>query len=271
MKSSLYKRRWNPESGSASQPLKTIYLVHGISEHSGRYQRLAEDLCTSGWTVGAHDHRGFGQSKGTRGRLAHNNVYIQGLTECFEEFATETGSRPVLLGHSMGGVIAANAVLLHQLPVSALVLSSPAFKPALNSTQYLQLKLLSTIAPNFVLERSLNPRRLTHDLKVAQAYTDDELVHGFVSAKLIQWIITAGQQCIDHASKLSVPTLLLATKADVVIDPQGIRDFANNAPSEKITERWFDDHFHEVFNEDRERREFTLKSLMTWLEANAPD
>jgi alpha-beta hydrolase superfamily lysophospholipase len=268
MKSSLYKRRWNPDSDSAVTSPKTIYLVHGISEHSGRYQQLAEDLCAAGWTVGAHDHRGFGQSRGTRGRLAHNDVYVDGLAECFHEFARETHSSPVLLGHSMGGVIAASSVLLHQLPVAALVLSSPALKPALNTSQLFQLKVMSTIAPNFVIERSLNPRRLTHDLKVAQAYNDDELVHGFVSARLVQWIINAGQRCIDHASVLSVPTLVLASNADVVIDPQGVRDFVRNAPIEKITEHWFEDHFHEIFNEDCARREIAIRYLFEWLDSH---
>lgn len=265
MNSSLYKRRWCPEPGTSASTSRTIYLVHGISEHSGRYQRLAQDLCTAGWTVAAHDHRGFGQSRGTRGRLKHDNVFVDDLIECFSEFAHQTDSTPVLLGHSMGGVIAGAAVLLRELPVSALVLSSPAFKPALSSSQLWQLKLMSTIAPNFVLERSLNPRRLTHDLKVAQAYKDDELVHGFVSAKLVSWIIETGQACIRNASRLSVPTYLVASHADVVVNPTGVQDFINNAPQNWVTEQWFTDYYHEIFNEEQGRRRIAIDRLMHWL------
>ncbi|WP_376751092.1 serine aminopeptidase domain-containing protein, partial [Achromobacter mucicolens] len=42
----------------------SIYLLHGLSEHAGRYDRLARWLTARGWDVGAHDHRGHGRSGG---------------------------------------------------------------------------------------------------------------------------------------------------------------------------------------------------------------
>ena len=125
MKSSLYRRRWMPESDG---PPRSIYLAHGISEHSGRYDELGEWLAGLGWMVGAHDHHGFGQSGGRRGIMRSATAYVDDTASCLQEFARETATRPILLGHSMGGVIALKTVMTHQTDVSGLILSGPAKK-----------------------------------------------------------------------------------------------------------------------------------------------
>ena len=118
MKSNLNHRRWTPKV-AVGGPARAIYLVHGISEHSGRYDDLANWLAARGWTVGAHDHHGFGHSGGTRGRLRSATAYLDDTVNSLADFADETGSRPVLLGHSMGGVIALACVLLRQVDIDS--------------------------------------------------------------------------------------------------------------------------------------------------------
>ena len=265
MKSNLYERRWTPNP-ALTATRKGIYLVHGISEHSGRYENLARWLADRGWHVGAHDHHGFGQSGGTRGRLQSQSAYVDDTLRCLDAFSDEIGASPVLLGHSMGGVIAAASVLLGNAQVAALVLSAPALLPALSIGQRWQLGLMRRLAPNYVIERSLDPRKLTHDAGIAQAYRDDPLVHGFVSARLVQWIVSHGSLCLDRAGDLDVPLLMLAAGADPVINPDGIRQFATAVPAALLTQHWYDGYLHEVFNEEPARRAQVYADLLAWLE-----
>jgi alpha-beta hydrolase superfamily lysophospholipase len=248
---------------------RAIYLVHGISEHSGRYALLAQWLADRGWHVGAHDHHGFGRSGGTRGRLRSASAYVDDTLQCFEAFAEETGVTPVLLGHSMGGVIAAATVLLANARVAGLVLSAPAFLPSFSLSQRWQLELMRRLAPDYVIERSLDPRKLTHDAGIAQAYRDDPLVHGFVSARLVQWIVDHGGQCLARAGAIDVPLLMLAAGTDPVINPDGVRQFAGAVPAELLSEHWYDGYLHEVLNEEPARRALVYSDLLTWLNKRA--
>ncbi|MGB7305475.1 MAG: lysophospholipase [Burkholderiaceae bacterium] len=268
MKSSLYQRRWNPDSRLTGRH-RSIYLVHGISEHSGRYDDVGRWLAARGWIVGAHDHHGFGRSGGTRGRLRSANAYVDDLVQCLAQFAAESGSRPVLLGHSMGGVIAAASVLTRSVDVAGLCLSAPAFRPALSRSQRWQLRTLGAIAPRFVIERSLDPRKLSHDPAVVAAYRSDPLVHGFVSAQLVQWIIDAGADCLARVDQLTVPTLIMASAADPVVNPDGFREFAAKVPPGLLTQRWYNGYLHEVLNEEASRRGQVYAELLAWLESIA--
>lgn len=264
MKSNLYHRRWAPPDGRAARR-RGVYLVHGISEHSGRYDRLANWLTEHGWHVGSHDHHGFGQSSGTQGLLRSADAYVEDTASALARFSSELDDNPVLFGHSMGGVIAAATVLNGRATVEGLVLSSPAFTPALSGWQRLQLSLMNRAAPNLVLDRSLDARKLSHDPVVVDGYRNDPLVHGRVSARLVQWIVDTGQQCIQRASQLTVPTLVVAGDADPVIHAAGIHQFTAAVPASFLTEHWYSGYRHEVFNEDAERRGQPLADLRDWL------
>ena len=52
----LFARRWLPEG----RPRAIVQIAHGLSEHSGRYARLAAALNAAGYGVYANDHRGHG-------------------------------------------------------------------------------------------------------------------------------------------------------------------------------------------------------------------
>ena len=62
----IHRHRWNPADGARTRP-RGVYLLHGMSEHAARYERLAAHLADLGWRVGAHDHPGHGRSDGRRG------------------------------------------------------------------------------------------------------------------------------------------------------------------------------------------------------------
>ena len=101
----LHVREW-PATRPA--PRGTVWILHGLGEHIGRHDDVAQELATEGWRVVGHDQRGHGRSPGARGRLGDSHDLLRDLARVLDA-TTTTGPR-VLLGHSMGGVTAARFV-----------------------------------------------------------------------------------------------------------------------------------------------------------------
>src|SRR6478752_2841114 len=84
----------------------SIYLLHGLSEHAGRYDRLARWLTARGWTVGAHDHRGHGRSGGHPATLRDQEDLVTDAVDRLQEWTQACARPPILLGHSLGALVA---------------------------------------------------------------------------------------------------------------------------------------------------------------------
>ena len=122
---------------AADTPLRgLVVLVHGLGEHAGRYGAVAEQLNTWGFAVRGYDHYGHGESAGPRGGLSSDTRLLDDLADMIEctRARLPPGLPLVLLGHSMGGLVAARLVSLNLCPVDALVLSSPALDARWTST-----------------------------------------------------------------------------------------------------------------------------------------
>jgi len=136
---------------AADTPLRgLVVLVHGLGEHAGRYGAVAEQLNTWGFAVRGYDHYGHGESAGPRGGLSSDTRLLDDLADMIEctRARLPPGLPLVLLGHSMGGLVAARLVSLNLCPVDALVLSSPALDAGLSPVQKLLVSTLPSIAPN---------------------------------------------------------------------------------------------------------------------------
>src|SRR5690606_23872352 len=111
-----------------------VLVVHGLGEHAGRYEQLAQRLTQWGFAVRAYDQHGHGHSDGERGALPATTRLVDDLADLAESARRRVGpSVPLLLfGHSMGGLVAASAVARGRLHVDGLLLSSPALATRLN-------------------------------------------------------------------------------------------------------------------------------------------
>lgn len=253
--------------GTAPGGRRGIYLLHGLGEHSRRYDAIACWLNSLGWQVRAHDHRGHGASDGKRGVLERSDAFADDAAAQIEQFGRDLGQPPILLGHSMGGGMAAELVVTRRLPVAGLVLSSPALAIPLAAPMRAAVKLLNLAAPTLALGNGLDATYLSHDAATVAAYRGDPLVHDRACARLVSWLYQAGLQARQNAASLSVPTVLLVAGADRLVDPAGSRQFAQRAPARQLAMHWYDDAWHEIFNENAERRERVLADLQAWLQA----
>ncbi len=264
MTSTIHRYRWHPHTQTERQT-RGVYLLHGIGEHAGRYERLANRLTELGYEVGAHDHPGHGQSSGKRGVLDANDQLETCAAEQFDAFKRETGSTPFLFGHSLGGLTATSMLLNHKVKVSGLLLSVPAYTPLISRGNKFKLAVLNFIAPRFAQELPYNAHYLTHDKVEQERASNDPLNHRYKSASIITWLVNTGKRSIEQASNLDVSTLILIAGDDRVIDSQGIRHFINAAPKGLVTEHFYPDYRHEILNETPERRQQVLVDIEQWL------
>jgi len=248
----------------------TVLLVHGLGEHAGRYVQVAARLNEWGFSVRGYDQYGHGESSGVRGSLSSEGRLLEDLATVIDDTRSRLDDRQplILLGHSMGGLVAARLVSLRLRRVEGLVLSSPALDAGLSLGQKALLATLYRLAPDARVGNGLDTRYLSHDSAVIRAYEADPLVHDRVSARLAHFIATAGPQVLARAPRWKVPTLLLYAGQDRIVSPQGSVDFARAAPAEFVTTQAFPMHFHELFNELE--RDSVFQALHDWLVGHFP-
>jgi alpha-beta hydrolase superfamily lysophospholipase len=253
---------------AANTPLRgLVMLVHGLGEHTGRYSTLAEHLNAWGFAVRGYDHYGHGESAGPRGALSSDTRLLDDLADMIESTRSRLppGLPLVLLGHSMGGLVAARLVSLHLRPVDGLVLSSPALDAGLGTVQKLLVSTLPHIAPNLRVGNGLDANYLSHDAQVVAQYRADPLCHDRISARLARFIADAGPATVARAPDWTVPTLLMWAGADRLVHPAGSRSFAQSAPPAVVQSHCFEEAYHELFNETPEYAAPALQMLQDWL------
>lgn len=265
--SAIHKHRWPAASGATKNTGQGVYLFHGLGEHGGRYAHVAQWFVQRGYQVGAHDHPGHGRSEGDRGILATDSTIADNAIEQFNEFAQTCNGPPLLVGHSLGGALAANLVLKQAIKVSGLILSAPAFEPDMTRWQQTQLNLMHLLAKDLPVTARLSGPLLTHDEGKRAAWEADELIHRTVSARLIKWLIATGAEALKSAPTLDIRTLLLVPQADVIVRPQASGTFAKNAPVEQLTHIKYPALYHEIFNETPVDRERVFNDIAAWLDS----
>jgi len=278
---------WANAMGRIRRPPRAVVLmVHGLGEHAGRYAPVARRLLEWGFEVRAYDQRGHGRSGGARGVLPDDTTLLEDLAEMVDDMrlhcrrlrpvssAAQQEPQPlplILLGHSLGGLVVSRFVALNMRPVDGLVMSSPALDPGLNALQKLLLAVMPRLAPNLCVSNGLDPYGLSHDDLVVQKYLADRLVHSKISARLGEFIATAGPATVAAAASWSTPTLLMYAGADRLVNPAGSRAFAQAAASSStvapgtVTSKCFEGFYHEIFNEVDAVPVFD--TLKDWLDA----
>jgi alpha-beta hydrolase superfamily lysophospholipase len=266
----LFVRDWPLPSGAERRGAALI--VHGLGEHCGRYAHVAAALNAIGIAVRSYDHRGFGQSGGPRAVLPSMNVYLDDAKLVFDTFAEDArragdASPPFLIGHSMGGAISARAGAGGWIRPRGLVLSSPALKLPLSATNRLLVRTLNMLAPNSSRQHGIPLRYISRDPSVFADVKADPHCHDLTTPRLVAFLLDAGERSRQDAKKLDVPTLLLVSGTDKLVDPDGAREFAAAMPPDRCTIKIYPDLFHEVFNELEPDRAEVLADLCNWVRA----
>jgi len=248
-----------PENARAA-----VLLLHGLGEHMGRYGHVASALQAAGYVVFGYDHHGHGLSSGLRGNLLSPSQLLDDVRFVIEQVRALTPAPLVLLGHSMGGLIAARAVAQSLPHIDALVMSSPALGAQTNVIQKFLLATLPKLFPHVRVDNGVKTTWVARDAQVVRAYVEDPLVHRQISAGLAAWILKEGAQTVAQVSAWTMPTLLLYAGQDQLVLPQASAEFARLAPSDVLQSHCFNVMYHEIFNDPE--KAMVLAKLLAWLD-----
>lgn len=247
-----------------------MVISHGLGEHSGRYGNVIERFVPKGITVWALDHRGHGQSDGTRGHISDFSQYIEDLSTLVLMARKDIaqGMKCFLLGHSMGGLIALNFALTYPQMLDGVIASSPALGMTVKVPVVKRImgKIMSLIRPELSLDNELDASKISHDQQVVLAYTNDPLVHTRVSARWFTEFLCAMETTNRMASKMEVPILMQVAGDDYLVNAQASRAFFEKLTVKDKTIHVYEGLYHEIYNETQDQRTRVLTHLETWLE-----
>jgi alpha-beta hydrolase superfamily lysophospholipase len=242
-----------------------LVIVHGLSEHRGRYQRLQLDLAKEGFASYAYDQRGFGESEGSRTHMENYTDLLLDLKRVLE-FVREAhpDRKAVIVGHSFGGAVSATFCIDYPNAADGLVLSAPAYDvPALPFRLRFFGTLLNHLLPSRLVRYPSNPDWLSHDPTVGVAFRNDPLVQRAGTPRFYVEFGKMNDHLHQQAGKILLPTLILQGSQDRVVFPSGARALFERIGSAEKKLLWYDGFYHEVFNEIG--REQVIADLVGWL------
>jgi alpha-beta hydrolase superfamily lysophospholipase len=238
-------------------PRYVAVLAHGYGEHAGRYEHVAQALVRHGAAVYGPDHLGHGRSDGERVVIDDFEDVVTDLREVAAEAAADHSGVPItMIGHSMGGMIAARYAQRYGSDLAALVLSGP----LLGKSTAVELLLGLDEIPDLPID----PDALSRDPAVGLEYAADPLVwHGPFKAPTLR-AIAACLRAINEGGRIEVPTLWLHGAEDQIVPIADTRTGIAAIRGPDFTERIYPGSRHEVFNETHQTD--VIADLTTFLD-----
>lgn len=241
----LYQRQWRRQTDLA---LGTLLVVHGLSEHSGRYAPLAAAACRAGLDVLAVDLYGHGRSPGRRGHMRDFTVDHLGAIDQLMAGADLAGldAPRYLLGHSLGGLIAARWAQVHigEGWIAGLILMTPFIAPQIRVPAWKRLVAvaLSGPLPGFTLPTGIRDKDLFRDPAEEAVFASDPLIQRRISAG--HWVTLGREQrrLMERAAELRVPTLLQIAAEDRIASSDAMIDLGRVLSDVTIVE--YSEAFH---------------------------
>lgn len=193
----------------------TMLIVHGLGEHSGRYEHVGDQLVEAGIAVRSFDLTGFGGSDGERAYVSGIDVYLEEIAAELEASA-KPGVPSVLLGHSMGGLLAYRYALSGAPAPDYLVLSSPAFGSSTAAIKRIAAPWIAKVAPKLAVPSDISGDMLSRDPAVGEAYFADPLVLTKTTTGLGAVLLEAIASSSDMAAP-PMPTYVFHGGADTLV------------------------------------------------------
>lgn len=225
------------------EPTHVVLLAHGYGEHAGRYGHVAAGLVDAGAVVHAVDHVGHGKSEGERVVVTDFERVVDDLHAVDLRAREQHPGLPVVLvGHSMGGLIAARYAQRYGDTLTALVLSGPLVGPWEAAPALLALPEMPDVP--------LDITTLSRDPEVGRVYADDPLVwHGPFKRPTVEAIVR-GLAAIESGPPLgALPLLWAHGEADRLVPLDRTRIGVEHLRGERYVERIYPGAQHEIFNE----------------------
>ena len=249
----LLVRHWPADRAEAGEaltgsPWASVLLVHGLGEHSGRYEHVGDQMAAAGIDAFAYDQRGNGGSAGRRGHVDHWSQLHDDLAERLAAVRASASGRPVVLyAHSLGGLVASGYLLSDRPKPDLAVLTAPALDSALPGWKKSVARLLSKVAPTVALSNDFDGSTLSRDPTVAEKAMADPASAKVTTVRFGAEALAEQGRVRRHAvGGFGIPTLVLHGLDDGLV-PAVASDLLEGVPG--VERRTYPDLRHELHNE----------------------
>ncbi|XP_008806627.1 monoacylglycerol lipase [Phoenix dactylifera] len=264
----LFTQSWAPVS---VQTKGLVVLLHGLNEHSGRYNYFAKQLNDNGFKVYAMDWIGHGGSDWLHGYVHSLNYAVDDLKAFLEKILLENPGLPCFcFGHSTGGAIVLKAALDPKVKVcvEGVVLTSPAIgvQPS-HPIVAVIAPIFSLLVPKYQFSGSYRSGPpVSRDPEAVRAKYSDPLVFtGSLRVRTGHEILRITSYLQQNLSKVAVPFLVLHGTADTVTDPEASQRLYNEASSTDKSIKLYEGFLHDLLFEPE--RDHIAKDIIDWLNA----
>lgn len=248
----LFYRLHGPETAR-----HLLIILHGFGEHAGRYEKFSNYFPDI--QIAICDMRGMGLSEGDRAHITNFDQYESDALEFIAFISRQCQNKtPILLGHSLGGLLLMQLHLRHQVQAARFIFSAPCFRVAIPQFAFTFNKIVSRFNPRFTYHNPVYYRNLTHDCEEMKSYQSDGLILRKMTAGLLSEMIRAGGE-IEQKKHLDfdVPVHFLLAGKDKLIRTDVAKDVFEKISSPYKTIKIYDNFFHEIFNESEQKLPFT--------------
>ena len=264
---SCQKTKFYGQFWQASQTKAIVILVHGMGEHSSRYADfVVPELLKNDISVMTYDQFGHGKTQGKRGHNPGFDAVLDCVKIVIDKATTIFGDKPLFLyGHSMGGNVVINYILMRKYKLKGVIATSPFLKLAFQPPKWKLIlgKLIQNLVPSVTMGNELDVNAISRDKTQVQKYISDPLIHDRISPNYSLSFIKSGQWAIDNAEKITLPVLILHGTGDRLTSYKGSEEFASHN-KKNITLKLYQDGYHELHN-DLCKKDFIL-NIVHWIE-----
>ncbi len=260
----IFWREWLPGAG---EPRGIVYILHGLSEHSGRYRHVAEALTVSGYVCIGIDQRGHGKSGGTRGYLPAPQLAVEDLCQLHSIVRLTRPDGPAFaFCHSMGSLIGLGFVLRYPGQLQGLVTCGAPLHGEFARPAWLIALCLraAPYLPKLRLSPPGAPSVLTADRDMLREWKADPLVdRGMWRVGTTAALIHLCRDICRDAAAIDVPLLILHGTADRLVPATGSEFLAAAVRSDDVTLKLYRGLRHELVNEVE--RDEIIGDIHDWL------
>jgi alpha-beta hydrolase superfamily lysophospholipase len=256
----LLVRRWPAREAH----LASVLVVHGLGDHSGRFEHVGDRLAAEGFDVHAFDLRGNGGSGGRRGHVDRWTQLHDDLEERLLAVRQAAAGRPVVLyGHSMGGLVALGYLLSDRVKPDLVVLTSPGLDSTLPAWKKAVARVLGRIVPTLPIPNGIDGSTLSRDPRVAASAAADPATAAVSTARFgAEGLAEQARVRRDYA-RLTLPTLVLHGLDDGLV-PAVASEVLASLPN--VERRTYPGLRHELHNEPEGPA--ILDEVIAWLRRN---
>ena len=260
----LFYRAWLPASPSD----KALVLFHRGHEHSGRWQEVVDVLGLDDVAIFAWDARGHGRSSGDRGAADSVATLVKDADAFASHITSEYGiatENMIVMGHSVGAVIAAAWVHDYAPPLRGMVLATPAFRVKLYVPGAVPLlRLREMLFGGGFVKSYVKAQLLTHDTAEAERYKRDPHIFRQIAVNMLLDLHDTSLRLIADAGAIHTPALILAAGNDWVVRLDAQQRFFERLSSPVKAMQVLPGFFHAIFHErDRHLPVAAVRTFVT--------